>query len=247
MPVRAALLLAALVFVLTLLVRMPASLLLSHLPGALRCEGATGTVWQGSCEQLAFGKQRVSDVRWTLHPGALLRARIALDLLSADPAASAQASLEWRPGGDLLIEHLTGTFAPQELEPLLPAGWSASLQLAIGRARVSAGRLVGLEGTVDLRQLQLRTPRVAFGSYELSFAPTGANAAADAPLRGSLRDLAGPLSLRGQILLTPTGSYMLAGSVAAHGEESPELEQLLALLGPPDQNGTRDFSLAGTL
>ena len=165
MPVRAALLLAALVFVLTLLVRLPASVLLSRLPGALQCTGAAGTVWQGSCEQLAFGPQQVSDVRWIVHPGALLRARIALDLVSADPAASAQASLEWRPGGDLLIEHLTGTFAPQELEPLLPAGWSASLQLAIGRARVSAGRLIALEGTVDLQQLQLRAPRIAFGSY----------------------------------------------------------------------------------
>jgi hypothetical protein len=247
MSVRFALLLAALVFVLTLLARMPASVLLSRVPGALQCTGAAGTVWRGSCEQLAYGPQRVSDVHWTLHPAALLRAHIALDVVCEDPGASGQASLEWRPGGDLLIEHLTGTIAPHELGTLLPAGWSASLQLAIARARVRAGRLIALAGTLDLQQLQLQAPPAALGSYELAFAPAGAEAAGDAPLQGSVRDLAGPLSLRGQILLTPEGGYTLSGTVAGRSGDSPELEQLLQLLGPADASGARNFSLAGTL
>src|SRR5208282_1995644 len=90
MSVRSALLLAALVFLLTLLVRLPASVLLTHLPGSVRCTDVSGTLWRGSCGELAFGPQSVSDVRWTLHPVALLRARIALDLASADPAATGQ-------------------------------------------------------------------------------------------------------------------------------------------------------------
>ncbi|HXN10604.1 MAG TPA: type II secretion system protein N, partial [Steroidobacteraceae bacterium] len=215
MSVRSALILAASVFVLTLLVRLPASVLLAHAPAALQCTGASGTLWRGSCGVLAFGPRSVRDVRWTLHPGPLLRARVALDLDSLDPDATGQAYLEWRPGGELLIERLNAQLAASQSAALMPAGWSGSLQLAIQRAHVRAGHLVDLAGTLDLRQLQLRAPRTAFGSYELVVAPVaGTEGSGDAPMLGTLRDLEGPLSLRGQMRLTAQGSYELSGQVA---------------------------------
>jgi hypothetical protein len=131
---------------------------------------------------------------------------------------------------------------------VLPAGWSASLQLAIDRARVHAGQLLELQGTLDLRQLQLRASRTAFGSYELVFPPRAASAdPAALPMQGTLRDLEGPLSLRGQMRLAPQGSYELSGTVAAHQDASAELQQLLELLGPAGADGTREFSFSGTL
>jgi hypothetical protein len=248
MSVRSALWLAALVFLLTLLVRLPASLLLDHLPGTLRCSSAYGTLWRGSCAELVAGPRRLSGVNWTLHPAALLRARVALDLASADPAASGQAYVEWQPGGELLIEHLAATLAPSQLTGLLPTGWSASLQLAIAHARVRERHLVALEGTLDLQQLQLLAPRTAFGSFELAFPKvSAADPRAEAPMRGTLRDLDGPLSMRGQMQLSPGGSYELEAKVAAHEDADPGLRQLLELLGPPDAQGARDFSFAGTL
>jgi hypothetical protein len=246
MSARFALLLAALVFLVTLLVRLPAGVLLAHLPGTLQCSGISGTMWRGSCGELAFGPRRVSEVRWLLHPASLLRARVALDLSCADPAATGQAYLEWSPGGELLVEHLAATLGAPLLTGLLPGGWSASMQLAIGRARARAGHLVAIEGTAQLQQL--RAPRIAFGSYELAFAPAaGAELPAGAPMQGTLRDLEGPLSLRGIMRLTPEGRYELSAKLAAHEDASPALQQLLELLGPPDAQGARDFSFAGTL
>jgi general secretion pathway protein N len=248
MSVRSALILAALVFVLTVLVRLPASVLLSHAPAALQCTDATGTLWRGSCGTLALGPRSVREVRWTLHPGALLRARVALDLSSLDPDATGQAYLEWRPDGELLIERLDALLGPPQTAALLPAGWSGSLQLAIQRARLRDGHLVDLAGTLDLRELRLRAPRTAFGSYELLVAPDGATGGAgDAPMQGTLRDLEGPLSLRGQMRLTPQGSYELSGRVAARADADAGVQQLLGLLGPIGADGTREFSLAGTL
>jgi len=246
MSVRSALLLAALVFLLTLLVRLPASVLLTHLPGSVRCTDVSGTLWRGSCGELAFGPQSVSDVRWTLHPVALLRARIALDLASADPAATGQTYLEWQPGGELLVEHLAATLAPQIVRGLLPAGWSASMHVAIARARARAGHAIALDGRLQLQQL--RAPRTALGSYELAFTPSaGADTPAGAPMQGTLRDLDGPLALRGVIRLTSEGSYDLSGTVSAHEDASPALQQQLELLGPADADGAHAFSFAGTL
>jgi general secretion pathway protein N len=248
MSVRFALILAGLVFVLTLLIRLPASVLLSHAPANLQCTGVAGTLWRGSCGTLAFGPRSVRDLRWTLHPGALLRAHLALDLYSSDPEATGQAYVDWRPDGELLIERLNARLAPSQAATLLPSGWSGSLQLDIQRAHVRAGHLLDLIGTLDLRQLQLRAPPTEFGSYELIVAPAGgADGAADAPMLGSLRDLDGPLSLRGQMRLTPQGSYELSGHVAAREDATPDVRQLLALLGPPGADGTREFSVAGTL
>jgi len=248
MSVRVAVLLAALVFLLTLLVRLPASLLLNALPATWHCTGAAGTLWQGSCAEFAAGPRSISDLRWTVHPAALLRAHIALDFASSDPAASGQGYLEWQPGGELLLEHLSATLAPQALMGLLPGGWNASLQLAIEQARVRAGHLVALAGALQLQQLQLRAPRTALGSYELAFAPQSAGiAATDTPMHGALRELEGPLTLRGEMLLQPDGSYQLSGKVAAHEDASASLQQLLELLGPADANGARDFSFTGRL
>jgi hypothetical protein len=248
MSVRLGLILAALVFLLTLVVRLPASVLLARAPPEVRCTGAAGTLWRGSCGELAVGPRSVSDVHWTLHPAALLRLRIAVDLASLDPAATGQVYLEWQPGGELLIERLRAALTAQAIAAVLPAGWSASLQLAVDRARVRAGHLLELAGTMDLLQLQLRAPRTAFGSYELVFPPVaGADASADAPMLGTLRDLEGPLSLRGQMRLTPQGSYELSGNVAAHEDASASVRQLLELLGPAGTDGTREFSFAGSL
>jgi len=248
MSFRSALILAALVFVLTVLVRLPASVLLSHTPVALQCSGASGTLWRGSCGTLAFGPRSVREVRWTLHPGPLLRARIALDLSSLDPDATGQGHVEWRPGGELLIERLNALLRPPQTATLMPAGWSGSMQLAIERAHVRDGHLVELAGTLDLRELQLRAPRTALGSYELLIAPdTGTGGPGDAPMVGTLRDLEGPLSLQGQMRLTPQGSYELSGKVAPREEANSDVRQLLGLLGPAGADGAREFSLTGTL
>jgi hypothetical protein len=129
---------------------------------------------------------------------------------------------------------------------LLPPGWSASMQLAIERARARAGHLLALNGRLQLQQLH--TPRTALGSFELAFTPAaGADPPADAPMQGTLRDLEGPLSLRGVLRLTTEGSYELSGKVAAHEDASPALQQLLALLGPVDADGAHELSFAGTL
>jgi len=250
MSVRYALLLAALVFVITMLTRLPASLVLDHWSGPVHCTGASGTLWHGSCERLAVGPGGISGLQWTAHPAALLRARLAADVTSSDPAASGQAYLEWQPGGELLIEQLTAHLAPAALVAWLPSGLRASLQLAVARARLRAGHVIALEGTLDLQQLQLQLPApgTALGSYELRFAPyPESGATADGTMQGTLRDLEGPLSLRGQVRLHSTGRYELSGRLAARPQAGTEVQRLLELLGPADADGTRAIDFAGVL
>jgi general secretion pathway protein N len=240
---RAAIILVVVVFLATVLVRLPARVLLPMLPADVACDSPTGTIWSGSCDQLRLNAVAVSDLSWRLHPAALLRLRLGADLASADPAARGQAQVELAPNGDVAITALQATLAMPGDAVLVPAGTSGTVQLAINAARIAGGHLVALQGTIELQRLHIEHPAADLGSLALQFAPPGAGA----PIVGQLHDLSGPLSVSGELQLSPSGTYELQGSVAPKPGASADLTQALQLLGPPDAQGRRGFSLAGTL
>jgi general secretion pathway protein N len=247
---RAAIILLVVVFLATVLVRLPARVLLSVLPADVSCESPAGTIWSGSCGELRAGAAAVSGVSWRLHPAALLRLRLAAELVSEDPGARGHAQVELAPNGDLAISALAAQVALPGRIGLVGAGTSGSLQLAIDSAHVAAGHLTALHGMTELRQLHIANPPTDLGSYELRFVPPeGAAPAAGGsePMLGQLRDLDGPLAVSGELRLLPTGSYELNGTLAPRPGASADLSQLLAMLGAPDEQGRRTFSLAGTL
>jgi hypothetical protein len=240
---RAALILAAVVFLITLLVRLPARALLPLLPSDVGCAAPAGTVWNGSCEELRVGTMAIMSLSWVLHPAALLHLHIAADLTSQDPAASGHARVELAPDGHLGIDELAANVVLPGGLGLVPAGTSGTLQLAIDSARLEDGHLVALQGKVDLQNLHIQNPPADLGSYELQFTPPGD----DAAVHGELRDLNGPLAVSGSLRLSPTGSYVLEGSVAPRPAAGADLTQALQLLGAPDAQGRRAFSLTGSL
>jgi general secretion pathway protein N len=239
---RLALLLAAIVFLITLLVRLPARALLALLPADVTCAGPSGTVWLGSCEELRVGAMPVAGLSWALHPAAMLRLRLAADLSSQDPAAHGQAQLEFAPNGDLAISALAASVAVPGRSGLAAGIGTASLQLSIDSARIQAGHLVALVGTIDLLQLHLGNPPAELGDFELKFAPSKS-----ATMAGQLRDLNGPLSVSGILQLSPAGAYQLEGSVAPKPGASEDVTRTLQILGPADAEGRRTISLAGSL
>jgi type II secretion system (T2SS) protein N len=236
---KSAVLLAVAIFLLTLLVRLPAALLPSLLPKNVLCLSPSGTLWQGECGALRSGEIELANVRWSLHPLELLRARVTLDVQSDDARTAGSAQLTLRSGGEIDVRDLRGTVPmPGPLSPL-PSGWSGELELAIDQASIRNGHPTTIVGVITARQLHSERPPTDLGSYELRFAGT--------PMLGTLRDLEGPLSLQGQVQLSANGSYELNGSLAAHDDANPDLQQMLRLFGAPDAQGRRQFSLAGTL
>jgi general secretion pathway protein N len=230
------------------LARLPAGLVSALLPGTVHCESAAGTIWRGSCDELRSGDFVLADLHWTLHPAALLRARVRADLSSQDPRATGQARATLHADGELELEGLDARLPLQDGLSLFPAGWDGTLELAIEHATVHNGRLLALQGRATLRQLRSANPPTELGSFELDIpAPSGAAADATQPIVGNLRDVDGPLSLQGQARLSSDGSYEFSGTVAAHGGASADLQQALQLLGPPDAQGRYPFSLAGTI
>jgi hypothetical protein len=189
------------------------------------------------------GATAIADVRWSLHPLSLLRARPVLDVNSNDPRLRGSAQLTLHLNGDLDIEMLNASLPLEGAVVPVPAGWSGVLDLRIDQARVRGGHVAALQGTLTARSLRMDHPATDLGNFELGFptAPAG-----DAPMLGTLRDLGGPLLLAGQLQLRRDGNYELDGTVAPRDTANADLQNALNVLGPPDAAGRHAVSFAGT-
>ncbi len=237
--------LAASLFLLTVLIRAPAGWALQLAPAGISCSLAAGSLWRGSCARMSVAGIELLDVAWILHPWPLLRAHLDLDLSSADARAPGSVHLSMSPGGHLVLRELHAQLpVGTEFLPLFPTTWSGRLRLELTRVEFEQQRLRVLQGTATASDLAQRLPPIVYGSYELQF---GAAAQRNDVIEGKLRDLGGPLAVTGTLLLRNGSDYELHGLVSARSGASADLVKGVEFLGPSDAQGRRPFSLAGTL
>ena len=188
MSLRAALLVAITVFVVTLLARLPARAVVSLLPANVSCEAPGGTIWHGSCGQLRGGPLTLNGISWTVHPGALLSLHLSAEVSSSDARAAGHASIDLSPNQQLDIHSLSAQLDLHGGLAVLPRGLEGSWYKPTWW-RSAATRPVARAGGLDTRVLQRCATRWAsqadLGSFELQFAP----APQAAPIDGQLRDL----------------------------------------------------------
>jgi general secretion pathway protein N len=235
--------LAGLVFAAVLLARLPAAWVLPALGPRLTCGSVAGTLWHGECRSARLEGVRLDQLAWQLHPGALLGGRLSATLSAqrAESHASGELSMRWH--GPLQARALRARLALEPaLLPALPPYITGLLHARIARLVVARnGAIERLRGTLTVRNLVDSSGSVTpLGSFRIHFP-----GAPGAPL-GQLRDLGGPLWLRGTLRLTAEPGYVLHARLAARAGASPSLLQALQYLGAPDGQGRRPFALAGT-
>ena len=232
-------------FLVTVLVRLPASWAMRLLAGNVGCEQPSGSLWHGSCARVPAGGVTIGPVSWRLHVLPLLIARVDAEVQSDDARLPGQAHVSLRSGGRVDLSALDAQFAlSPDLLPSFPEGWQGQVQLQLAAVSFAAGRLISLQGTVDIASLRQLSPAMTMGSFQLGFAPGAAQTDA---VVGTLRDTAGPLSVAGSLRYTASGGYEINGTVAARSDASPDLAKAVEYLGEADAQGRRQFSLAGTL
>jgi general secretion pathway protein N len=245
-PATLAVLFAA-AFLVVLLVHLPLRWSLPLLPKALQCQGAEGSLWSGRCAQLAWSAagsgMLLGDVSWSMRPLRLLRTRLAFDVRIQRGGGQASGLVQLGLGRIELLE----LAARGPLDPALikgfPPGWSGEIEVSDARVRLEQGKLAAVDGTVVARNLVARTPRpTGWGSYQLHIPRLSSGGLAP----GELKDLDGPLQLKGTLKIAPDFSWQLDGGVATRPGADPGLAQQIQFLGAPDAQGLRPFSLAGS-
>ena len=235
---------ALLLFVLTVVARLPARWALLAAPAGVSCEDPAGSLWQGRCALLRVGGMAIGPVSWKLHPLPLLLARAEADLSSHDARLPGSAQLTVRSGGRLEAHALRARVPLDSgLLPLFPNGWSGQLGLDLSTLVLEAGHIRALQGIINADALKQLSPTMPFGSYQLRFL---ASAGKDDLIIGELRDSGGPLAVTGTLQLRTSGDYELNGTALARSDATPELIKAVEFLGAADAQGRRPFSLTGT-
>ncbi|HEX4377084.1 MAG TPA: type II secretion system protein N [Steroidobacteraceae bacterium] len=245
MSLRIALLIAAIIFCVTVVARLPASILTARLPSMVHCEEPGGTIWQGSCGMLHADTVSIPQFSWTLHPLPLLRLAISADIRGADPSDGGSANVLLLHNGDLTASDVQAVVPLGPSASLLPAGISAVLTLALPSAAMQAGRVTKVSGTAELHNVHVANPALDLGSFQIQLAPDDADSNVT---DGHVRDLDGPLKVDGLLHLQRAGNFEINGTVAPRSTASDDLNRTLQMfLGPADAQGQHPFSLSGSL
>lgn len=229
------------------LATLPASLLTSRLGKyGVAASGVEGTVWKGRAQVLQAAGANLGNATWNLHVLALFTARLQADLELNRNDGFARGIVAASPGGKLHLSKLNASL-PLSALPAggLPGGWTGMLKLKLADLVLEKGWPTSVDGTVEAMDLTGPARRPAnIGSYKLVFAP--AQNTADT-LSGALTDLGGPLQIAGTLQLKNDRSYLIEGFVTTRPTTPRDVADALQMLGPPDAQGRRPFSIAGTM
>jgi general secretion pathway protein N len=233
-------------FLVFLVAMVPANQVARRLPPGVALDGISGTIWSGRARNLAVDGRPFGALSWSCRPWRLLllewTCRIGLQPAGGDVAGEFTGDF----AGNVSGRGIRGTTPISSFEGIAtPRGWTGDLELHLETLAVSSGRPESASGHLLLRGL--RAPGAngeRLGDFELV---VGEGSVGGATLNGRLRDLGGPLRVRGAIELFEDGRYLLRGDAAPGPGAGPAIFDTLGFLGPPDGQGRRPFTIEGTL
>lgn len=215
--------------------------------------GTTGTVWHGRAAGLQVRGITMGPTEWRVEPLRLFTGAIAVSLHSERSDGYLDAKVMARFGGSVVVENARGALPLNALSGLgLPGGgtqgWNGNVLLKLEELRLVNGWPVAIRGDIDLANL-VGPPRqpTQLGGYRISFLAPNAKATND-EVHGAVQSMDdAPLDVTGSIKLMANRNYVIDAQVATRSGAPTALVKALEYLGPPDGQGRRPLSVAGSL
>lgn len=233
-------------FLVFLVAMVPARQLARRLPAGVELGGVGGTIWSGRARSLALNGRSIGTLQWSCRPWRLLVLEWSCTVGLKPPGGEVSGDLSGDFGQEVVGHTLRGRVPIAAFEGIAtPRGWTGELELDMAEIRLVGRRPAAASGTLFLRAL--RAPGAGgqvLGDFELV---VGEGTVGSDSLNGRLRDLGGPLRVRGSIEMEPDGRYLLTGEAAPGPGAGPAIFDTLNFLGPPDSQGRRPFTIEGSL
>jgi hypothetical protein len=238
----------AAVFLVILVLYLPAAWLAGALPADVRCGELGGSVWHGECLGLKYADVALGDATWNLGIGSAITGRLvgAFDVRGSAFNARAEVDASFRGSGVLRNIHANLNLDPG-LIAQLPPDKRGTVTVNLGRLEVVDGAPRAIEGTIEVRDFrQVGARPFELGSYQAAF-DGNSSSGPEGPLVGKLRDLGGPFAIEGTITLTPPRNYVVQGFITGRTADSERLvRREIALGAMPDAAGRSEFSFEGS-
>jgi hypothetical protein len=231
-----------LVFGAIVVARLPAGWIMPDASSGVSCSDVDGTIWSGTCSGLSVQREPLGDVSWDIHGMRLLAGKLNADLVLTRADGTSHGNFEIG-----LDKAITGSAIQADLPlehsliPQLDPELHGKLHANIDSVRVEKNLIRAIQGQIEARDLVngVGSAAKALGSYSVTFpaAPAGD------PV-GQIKDLGGPLSVKGTLKLTsnPPG-FDVEGLVKPQPSAPADLVQTIQFLGRPDAEGFRPFGM----
>jgi len=219
-------------------------------PDDISLAAVDGTIWRGSARYGGVAGLSFSDLRWELHPAALLTGK--LHVTAETELASGFARAELTVSGSRL--ELSAVSASTDLgsfREMLPLGdVSGQVSLSLDRLEVVDGWPVSARGELRIADLSMPplmpiagVSTVVLGNYLARFSETDG-----AGIVAALSDQGGPIELTGRLSLAPDRSYEVDTLLRARADAPAHLVEGIELMTEaPNAEGMRRFRLANVL
>lgn len=234
------------VFLVVLILYLPASWVASALPPQVRCNELGGSVWHGECLGLQYQGAALGDATWNLAPSGAIQGRLSGDVEVRGSAVNARADLDTRFSGVGEFRNVAlNALLDPALLPQVPAQQRGTLTANLARLELGEGFAPhAIQGTVELRDFrQVGARPLDLGSYQVTF---DGHAAQDGALTGKLRDLGGPYIVDGTVKLAPPNGYLVQGYITGRTAEAERIVREITLGAMPDASGRSTFSFEGS-
>jgi hypothetical protein len=245
-PLLLTLIAGAAMFLVVLVLYLPAAWLAGFLPSQVHCADIGGSVWQGECLQLQIQGTPLGDASWNISTGSAFTGKLVGDVDVEGSAISLRADVHTNFSG---VGELRNVKARLTLDPALlpqlPRDQRGTVKAEFSRVVLSQGSVPRLlEGFVELHDLRQVTSQPAeLGSYRVDFA-AGGNP--DGSIQGKLRDLGGPFAVEGTVMLTPPTNYLVQGFITGRSADAERTVRQISLGAAPDPSGRSPFSFEGS-
>lgn len=233
-------------FLLLALVTLPAATVLSYFhPPGVALSGVSGTIWKGRAEAVRSSNTHVGSVEWNLSILALFTGKLGADVKVTRSDGFAQASIAVS-GARITLREFNASLPLSALPPnVVRGGWTGTARLRLAELAIENAWPVAATGTIEVAELVGPANRPApLGSYKVVF-PEGAATAEG--LKGALSDTGGPLAVNGSVDIKKDRSYLVTGLIATRPSAPSDMSRTLEILGEPDAQGRRQFSIEGTM
>jgi general secretion pathway protein N len=233
-------------FLVCLVAMLPAAQLARRLPPAVALSGVGGTVWSGEARLVAVHGRPLGALDWSCSPWRIFVLQWSCAVTLKPPGGEVSGELSGNFRELRAAQGLRGRVPIRVFEGIAtPRGWTGDLEVQDGEISLAGNRPASARGTMFLRQL--RPPGASaqnLGDFELV---VGEGKVGGEALQGRLRDLGGPLHVRGAVELKTDGQYLLTGDAAPGPGAGPSIFDALGFLGAPDAQGRRPFTIEGSL
>lgn len=218
-------------------------------PDGLTLAAVEGSIWSGRAAYGAAAGFSFSDLRWQLHPVALVTGKLSLsaeaDLADGIASTSLTASSERLELTDVRVSASLESFREQ----FALGEVSGNLSLSLSRLELVSGVPVAAAGTLSIADLHGAplipiegVTSIPLGNYRAELT-TGEQPG----IVAHVKDEGGPLELDGRITLAPDRSYSMDALIKPRAGAPQELVMGVEIVtGEPNAEGRRRFLQRGS-